>query len=309
FCLVPLPCLFVTFGLLSWFLTFCLFTGLRSRLALDITVCLEMDPACLTMLCLIKLTIGSIHASHESRYRILRLPQIQRLSEHRSTMDPASRLFRLRQGNQPFEDYVTDFCEQCSLVTFNDVALKDIFCHGLNKPIRSYLPGGKIHWSLEQYIDYALRLNGSPFTVGIADEEPCNPTVPIKSENFHTPTFMSGVVHVVPNTPEPHCKMAAIPQSTHKMAAISKPAHVMSTKPETSHAKPAKPKSAHAMPAAPGPVLITSAKPQPALVTAALPESAPVMAALPEPVHKILLALNSSYVNYVPICSLFLPWD
>ncbi|KAL0146718.1 hypothetical protein M9458_058058, partial [Cirrhinus mrigala] len=106
---------------------------------------------------------------------ILRLPKIQRLSDQ--TMDPASRLFCLHQGNRCIEDYVVDFCELCHLVNFNDVALKDIFRAGLSDPIRSGLPGGKIHWSLEQYIDYALLLVGSSFTVGIADEGPRNPAV------------------------------------------------------------------------------------------------------------------------------------
>ncbi|KAL0161974.1 hypothetical protein M9458_041370, partial [Cirrhinus mrigala] len=131
------------------------------------------------------------------------------LSEHRSTMDPASCLFRLRQGNRSIEDYIMDFCGL-------DVALKDIFRHGLNEPIHSYLPGVKIHWSLEQYIDHALLLSGSSFTVGIADEESCNPTVPITPEHFHS-------------------KMAAIPWSVHKMAAISRPAHVMPAAPGPAH--------------------------------------------------------------------------
>ncbi len=38
------------------------------------------------------------------------------------------------------------------------------------------------HWSLEQYIDFALWLSGSSFTVGTADEEPCYPPVPITPE-------------------------------------------------------------------------------------------------------------------------------
>ncbi len=73
---------------------------------------------------------------------------------------------------------------------------KDIFRVGLNEPIRSQLPGGKIHWSLERYIDYALLLAGSPLTVGVADEEPRN-CAELAPEHFHVPTFMSGVVHRV----------------------------------------------------------------------------------------------------------------
>ncbi len=66
----------------------------------------------------------------------------------------------------------------CHLVAFNGVVLKDIFRVRLNDLIRPWLPGGKIHWSLEQYIDHALLLSGSSFTVGIADEEHSYPTVP-----------------------------------------------------------------------------------------------------------------------------------
>ncbi|KAL0185391.1 hypothetical protein M9458_021088, partial [Cirrhinus mrigala] len=222
---------------------------------LRFTVCLEIDPACLDYVVFNKAHIWIYYASQESRYRILRPPKIQWLLEHTtSTMDPASRLFRLRQGNQPIEDYVADFCELCHLVTFNDVALKDIFRHGLNDPVRSGLPGGKIHWSLEQYIDYALLLAGSPFTVGNADKEPCDPTAPITSEHFRTPTFMSGIVYIMP---------------------------------ETSHAKPAKPKSDQVMSTKPQPAHVTSSAPRPAHVMAACPESASVMAALPQPAHKM----------------------
>lgn len=116
-------------------------------------------------------------------------------------MNPAViRLLRLRQRNRAIEDCVEDFCGLCHLVDFNDVALKDIFRVGLNEPICSQLPGGKIHWSLEEYIDHALFLAGSSFTVEIADEEHSYPKVPATSELFHVPTVMSGVVHVTPAT-------------------------------------------------------------------------------------------------------------
>ncbi|KAL0151607.1 hypothetical protein M9458_053090 [Cirrhinus mrigala] len=187
-------------------------------------------------------------------------------------MDPESRLFHLHQGNQPIENYVTGFCELCHLVTFNDVALKDIFRHGLNEPIRSYLSGGKIHWSLEQYIDFALRLAGSPFTVGVAKEEHCYPPVSAKPGKF---SIMSGNIqvmpepsHAMPAKPKPSYVVTTKPQSTHVMSAKPQPALVTSAKPQPAHAMPAAPGSAHAMPAT-------------------LPESAPVMAAIPKPVHKM----------------------
>ncbi len=108
-----------------------------------------------------------------------------------------SPLLCLRQDNRDIEEYVQDFCGLCYLVAFNDVALKDIFRVGLNEPIRSQLPGGEIHWSLEQYIDHTLFLAGSSFTVGIADEEPRYPTVRTAPEHFHIPDVMSVVVHIM----------------------------------------------------------------------------------------------------------------
>ncbi|KAL0151738.1 hypothetical protein M9458_052964, partial [Cirrhinus mrigala] len=199
-----------------------------------------------------------LHASLESRYRILRLPAA---FSTQITMDPPSHLFHLHQGNQPIEDYVVDFCELCYLVNYNDVALKDIFRNGLNNPIRSGLPGGKIHWSLEQYIDFALRLAGSPFTVGVADEESFYPPVLAKPVNF---SIMSGIIQV---TSEPY----------HAMPAKPKPAQVTSTKPKSAHVTSTKSQFTH----------VRSSAPRPAHAMAALAESTPVMAAIPEPVHKI----------------------
>ncbi|KAL0185543.1 hypothetical protein M9458_017213 [Cirrhinus mrigala] len=124
------------------------------------------------------------------------------------------------------------------------------------------MPDNRCSVTLQEYIDYALLLAGSSFTVGIADKEPCNPMVPITSEHFHTPTFMSGIVNIMPET-------------TRATPAKPKPDQVMSTKPKSAHVTSATPGPAHAMPA--------------------LPESAPVMAAIPEPVHK--MAANPKLVH------------
>ncbi|KAI2657537.1 Protein piccolo [Labeo rohita] len=164
-------------------------------------------------------------------------------------MNPAvSRLICLRQGDRSIEEYVEDFCGLCYQVDFNDVALKDFFRFGLNEPISSSLPGGKICWSLEEYIDHALLLSGSPYTVGIVDEGPRNPAV------------------------------TTTPQPVHVMPAKPKPVQATSTKPKPAHAMPAAPGPAHAMPAAPGPAHAMPAAPGPAHATpgpAATPESAP----------------------------------
>ncbi|KAL0194889.1 hypothetical protein M9458_008461, partial [Cirrhinus mrigala] len=211
---------------------------------------------------------------------ILRLPKIQRLLTQ-ITMDPASHLFCLHQGKRCIEDYVVDFCELCYLVEFNDVALKDIFRNGLNNPIRSGLPVGKIHWSLEQYIDFALRLAGSPFTVGVADEKPCCPPVSAKHVDF---SVMSGIIQV---TSEPCNAMPAKPQPARVTSAKPQPACVTSAKPQPACVTSAKPQPAHAMPAAPGPAHAMPVRPESAPVMASLLQPAHKMAAIPEPVNKM----------------------
>ncbi len=148
-------------------------------------------------------------------------------------MDPVSRLIRLRQGNRFIEDYVMEFCELCHVVDFNDVALKDILRFGLKQEISRLMPRQTPHWTLEQYIDFALRMSGSAFTVGIADEEPCYPPVSATPEYLH---IMSGVVHKMAAIPEPVHKMATLPESAPVMAALPESAHVTSAKPQPAHA-------------------------------------------------------------------------
>ncbi len=110
------------------------------------------------------------------------------------------------------------------------MALKYIFCFGLKQEISRLMPYQTPHWTLEQYIDFALRMSGSTFTVGIVDEEPFYLPVSDTPEYLHV---MSEVVH----------KMAALPESAPVM-----PATVM----------PAMPEPANVMPAAPGPAQMMS---------------------------------------------------
>ncbi len=173
-----------------------------------------------------------------------------------------------------------DFCELSHCVEFNDVALKDIFCFGLDEPLRSSLPGGKICWSLELYIVFALLLAGSPFTVGIADEEPCYP--PVSAEYLHV---MSGVVHIMPTIPESVHVMSATPKPAHVMSATPGPAHVTSAKPGPAHAMSAKPGPANVMPATQETRHKIAASPEPLRKMAATPQSIAKMTTMPESRH------------------------
>ncbi len=175
-----------------------------------------------------------------------------------------------------------DFYELSHCVEFNDVALKDIFCFGLDEPLRSSLPGGKICWSLELYIVFALLLAGSPFTVGIADEEPCYP--PVSAEYLHV---MSGVVHIMPTVPESVHVMSATPKPAYVMSATPGPAHVTSAKPGPAHITSAKPGPAHAMFAKPGPANVMPATQETRHKIAASPEPLRKMAATPQSIAKM----------------------
>ncbi len=86
-------------------------------------------------------------------------------------MDPAGRILQIHQGDRPVEDYVEEFCGLCCLVVFNDTALKDIFRFGLSHEISCLMPPHTPHWSLQQYIDFALRISGSAFTVAVVEME------------------------------------------------------------------------------------------------------------------------------------------
>ncbi|KAL0159789.1 hypothetical protein M9458_043514, partial [Cirrhinus mrigala] len=176
-------------------------------------------------------------------------------------MDPASRLVKLHQGNRHIEQYVMDFCELCHLVDFKESFFKDIFFFGLDKDISVKMPSHHHHWSLVRYIDYALLLAGSAFTVGIANDEPYRPPVPATPKCLHV---MSGIVKIMPGP-------------SHAKPAKLKPAHLTPAKPKSAQVTSTKPQFTH----------VTSSSPGPAHAMPALPESAPVMATIPEPVHKM----------------------
>ncbi len=159
-------------------------------------------------------------------------------------MDPFDQLLDLKQGSSPIEEYVTQFYEISCKVPFDEVALKDIFRFGLCEPIKSYLPEGKFHCSLKDFMDYALLCAGSSFTVGVAEEE-----------------HDTALTHVMADAPEHDCKMAAT--TTHHQS------------PE-SHNMPTEPESAHIMPAKPGPARIMSATPESPAKMATKPADAPL---------------------------------
>ncbi len=172
-------------------------------------------------------------------------------------MDPFDQLLDLRQGSSSIEEYIIQFCKITYKVPFDEVMLKDIFCFGLNEPIKSCLPAGKFNCSLKDFIDYALLCAGSSLTVGVSEEE----------RNTASET-----------------KMADAPEGTHKMATMHHQfteSHNMPAKPQFAHVMPTKPGSAHVMPTEPGSALVVPAKPGSVFVMPTMPESPAKMATTP----------------------------
>lgn len=85
-------------------------------------------------------------------------------------MDPAERMSFLRQGSKTIENYTVEFCTVVNSLIWKYTVLKDFYCYGLNKPIKSLLPKGMNALTLEQYIDHALLLCCSSFTVGVEED-------------------------------------------------------------------------------------------------------------------------------------------
>lgn len=109
-----------------------------------------------------------------------------------------------------------------------------------------YMPFHETYWTLEYYIDLALQMSGSAFTVGVAEEEtlkcffwgggnrqqvPLSAGLAVPSINtimLASPILLSSV-HQSTTTQSQH-KMAAM-SPAHKMAASSSPAHKMASSP------------------------------------------------------------------------------
>ncbi len=109
-------------------------------------------------------------------------PSLQKTSPK---MDPAVKMMLLRQGTRSIEDYVADFLELAHLTQFDEICLMIFFRRGLSEPLSSIMPLYEATWTLEKYSDIALQLSGSPFTVGVAEEENNSPIVTSTSEPCH----------------------------------------------------------------------------------------------------------------------------
>ncbi len=101
-------------------------------------------------------------------------------------------LFALKQGSRSLENHIREFLACAHYSDFTS----DIFCDGINQPLRSPLRREGSRSSLSSFLDFALLTVGSLFTVGVADKDRDTAS---RTEMVDAPEY----VHKMAATPEP----------------------------------------------------------------------------------------------------------
>ncbi len=91
------------------------------------------------------------------------------------SLNPVNSLLNVFQDARPIEDYVEEFLDLSCGVPLKERTLKTIFWGGLDDHLYQQMPASDTIFSLERYIEYALWLSGSSFTVEEVTDCPLNP--------------------------------------------------------------------------------------------------------------------------------------
>ncbi len=100
-------------------------------------------------------------------------------SGHWPGIDIARLLLALEQGTRSLEDYIQEYLNIAYYSDLPDCVLIDVFCEGVNQPLKSKLIHEGQHSSPSSFVDYALLTVGSLFTVLIAEEERDTASMPV----------------------------------------------------------------------------------------------------------------------------------
>ncbi|KAI2653900.1 Retrotransposon-like protein 1 [Labeo rohita] len=112
------------------------------------------------------------YCASPSLYLTIRHNRIQQLYPgHSFDMDTDRILFRIKQGPRTLEQYIREFLAIANYSTLPDCTIIEIFCDGVNQPLRARLRREGPRSSLAEFMDFALMCVGSPFTMGVAEEE------------------------------------------------------------------------------------------------------------------------------------------
>ncbi|KAL0152969.1 hypothetical protein M9458_051722 [Cirrhinus mrigala] len=170
-------------------------------------------------------------------------------------------LCRIKQRSHTLDQYTREFLSISHYATLPDCIQIEVFCDGVNEPLRARLRREGPRSSLEAFMNLALSCVGSPCTVGVAERERDDAVVAtarparklaVMPEHDHTNTFSAWIAREMPAVSErAHATVASV--SVHKMAATAELVHNMTAKTEPRH--------------------VTAAIPEPCKVTAAFPES------------------------------------
>ncbi|KAL0151492.1 hypothetical protein M9458_053203, partial [Cirrhinus mrigala] len=129
----------------------------------------------------------------------------------------------LKQGPRTLEQYTREFLAIANHSILPDCIIIEIFCDGVNEPLKARLRGEGPRSSLAHFMDFALLTVGSSFTVGVAEEER-NISVMLAAQPARGMAAASERAHVMAATAVPVRKMAATPERVHTLAATAEPA-------------------------------------------------------------------------------------
>ncbi len=177
--------------------------------------------------------------------------------QHFSGMDTTRLLFALKQGPQSLENHIREFLAFAHYSDLPDIILIEIFCDGINQPLRSQLRREGPRSSLSCFLDFALLTVGSLFTVGVEDEDrdtasmtemadaperahkmaatttPCH-VIAASHESIPFTADIKKLSKVSADLPESHHVSADLPESHHVSADLPESHHVSADLPETS---------------------------------------------------------------------------
>ncbi|KAI2667931.1 Retrotransposon Gag-like protein 9 [Labeo rohita] len=200
-------------------------------------------------------------------------------------MDTDRILCRIKQRSHTLEQYTREFISIANHSTLPDCIIIEIFCDGVNQPLRARLRSEGPRSSLGAFLNFALLCVGSPCTVGVAQRERDNavmatarPTcrLAVMPEHDPTNTFAAWIAREMAAVQERAQAMAATAVPVHKMAATAVPVHKMAAALARAHKMAATAESVHKMAAETELRHVTAAIPEPYKVAAAFPESSQV---------------------------------
>ncbi len=176
-----------------------------------------------------KLAFGSeCLTSRHPRHRILGPPGSSSFSEgHSKGMDVTRNLFALKQGPRSLEQHIREFLVFANYSDLPDITLIEIFCDGINQPLRSEFRREGTRASLAQFLDYALLTVGSSFTVGVAEERDTAPNC------VNTATLEHA--HQMAATTTPRSVIAANLKASQVTADVKESSQVTADVKESSH--------------------------------------------------------------------------